>query len=269
MKKLLMYTVVLFSGVLGMVPSSPSYALQESVSHAYESRIKTYVYKPEEVFIFTGHYRYVSVIYFDPTEEIDALLIGDPTSWDITNGGNRLIIKPIEPDATTNLTITTDRRQYLFELYAEEAEEIRDEKITLSARFVYPDEDSGLGEGADFVNYGSESDMPDYINFPERYNFHYTVTGSRLITPIKMFDDGAFTYFEFRRVNADVPAIYHVDKDGNESLVNYRVLGNYIVVERVSSQYTLRLGDDIACVFNELNPLERPEKEDEKFLGIF
>ena len=43
---------------------------------------------------------------------------------------------------------------------------------------------------------------------------------------------------------------------GREALVNYRVEKGYIVIERVTSRYTLRHGNDVICVFNE-KPLLR------------
>ena len=38
--------------------------------------------------------------------------------------------------------------------------------------------------------------------------------------------------------------------DGSETLVNYRREGNYIVVDKVSRQWTLRSGSIVSCVFN-------------------
>jgi len=84
-----------------------------------------------------------------------------------------------------------------------------------------------------------------------RYNFSYTIAGSEDVAPIRIFDDGEFTYFEFRDKNAEVPAFYNVDAKGNEALINYRTRGDYIVVERVARRFTLRHGIDIVCVFNE------------------
>ena len=82
------------------------------------------------------------------------------------------------------------------------------------------------------------------------YNFNYQYTGEKIIAPSKVFDDGTFTYFQFLSKNSEVPAIYSVDSEGFESLVNYRVAGTYIVVEKVAPQYTLRNGSDIVCVYN-------------------
>ena len=53
-----------------------------------------------------------------------------------------------------------------------------------------------------------------------------------------------------------VPAFFMVDSRGEESLVNYRTVGDYIVIERVANRFTLRHGADIVCVFNERGTLE-------------
>ena len=91
--------------------------------------------------------------------------------------------------------------------------------------------------------------MPDLRNL-DLYNFNYEFSGSDNIAPVKVFDDGDFTYMEFGSNNYELPAIYAVDSSGYEGLVNYRIVENYLVIEQVSSQFTLRSGADIVCVYN-------------------
>ena len=136
-----------------------------------------------------------------------------------------------------------------------------------SLHLVFPGADDGVAGVSPVL----EADVPDTSIDPQKYNFNYAVTGSRLIAPLKVFDDGEFTYLEFRRINADIPAIYLVNEQGDESLVNFRSTGNYLVIEQVSQQYTLRHGADIACLFNETDPLKRLDlaEKNHKFLGIF
>ena len=113
-------------------------------------------------------------------------------------------------------------------------------------KFAYPDEkDKNLVE---FPKTGV-TDEPDMRNL-SIYNFNYQYTGEPAIAPIKVFDNGEFTYFQFSKRNAEIPAIFTVDASGYESLINFRSAGEYIIVERVSPQYTLRSGTDIVCVYN-------------------
>lgn len=242
-----------------------SLAIQESSKLPGDGRIRTYVYNPNEVFVFTGHYRYQSAIEFASDETIKSVTVGDSVAWNIVTSTNRIFLKPIEQDATTNMTVITDKRIYLFELHAEEADDIRDDEMVFTVRFAYPD---GGGDDSGFKTFSLE-DTPNIDDEPEKYNFNYTVTGSTLVAPLMAFDDGEFTFLKFKNKNADVPAIFLVDKEGNESLINYRVAGEYLVIERVSSQFTLRHGNDVACLFNEYKPLERVEVQKKKTLGIF
>ena len=60
--------------------------------------------------------------------------------------------------------------------------------------------------------------------------------------------------------NTEIAAIFYVDSDGYEGLVNYRVKGDYVIVERVTERFTLRHGSDTICVFN--NNLIKEEEEE-------
>lgn len=173
--------------------------------------------------------------------------MGDSTAWMINPSGNLIFLKPIEQDATTNMTIITNKRSYLFELHARDTDDIGDKDMVFIMRFIYQDDGDvqALGIGNDSV-----PDVDIYEN-PHKYNFKYSISGPEVIAPIRIFDDGEFTYFQFRDKNAEVPAFFWVDERGNESLINYRTRGDYIVVERVSGRFTLRHGGDVVCVFND------------------
>jgi type IV secretion system protein VirB9 len=113
-------------------------------------------------------------------------------------------------------------------------------------KFSYPDEkDKNILEFAKTP----PTDEPDLRDLSS-YNFNYQYTGEKIIAPTKVFDDGIFTYLEFSSQNSEAPAIYSVDSEGFESLVNYRIAGKYMIVEKVSSQFTLRNGNSIVCVYN-------------------
>jgi type IV secretion system protein VirB9 len=226
--------------------SADAYAAREAKPIKIDHRVRTIMYQPDEVYKYTGHFRYQTSIEFAPDEVIGTISMGDSTAWMMNPSGNRLFLKPIEQDATTNMTLITNKRVYLFELHARETDDINDKDMVFIMRFVYPDEDN-----LTVSKYLDSVPIPDLAKDMDKYNFNYTISGTDEIAPIRIFDDGEFTYFEFRDKNAEVPALFWVDADGNESLINYRTRGDYIVVERVASKYTLRHGRDIVCVFNE------------------
>jgi type IV secretion system protein VirB9 len=144
------------------------------------------------------------------------------------------------------MTIITNKRVYHFELMAREAKGIADKNLIFVVKFVYPDEKEKNLVEFPKTNISDEPDMRDL----SKYNFNYQFTGERSIAPSKVFDNGQFTYFQFSNKNSEIPAIFNVDANGFESLVNYRVTGDYIVVERVGAQFTLRNGSEIVCVYN-------------------
>lgn len=268
--------LVLLVWLLVIVMPEISYSAQESVPVPGDRRIRQYIYQPDTVFSFTGHYGFQSRIDLDPKEEILTITLGDSTRWSITPVGHRLFIKPIEYDATTNMTIITSKRIYYFELYAEEADSIDDEDVVFAARFIYGADSEGYDDQNSFMQFDNvdDSQIPDLKKDANRLNFNYTITGSRYISPLEVFDNGEFTYFRFKDINAEIPAIFQVMPDGNESLINFRSAEGYIIVEMVTSQFTLRYGNRVACIFNETMPLEKPnikdkDSENKSFFGIF
>lgn len=242
-------------------------ALQESTPLATDARIREVSYSPDEVFKFTAHYKIQSSIEFEQGEDIRTISVGDSDGWQIVPSGNRIFLKPVELDADTNMTVVTNQRVYHFEIYAREQLSMGDDDMVFVMRFVYGGE----------KNYSFEDEnstaVPNHEieDNPSKYNFAYTISGSDNIAPIRIFDDGEFTFFQFKDINADLPAFFKVDSERREAIINYRTVGDYVVVERVSPMFTLRHGRDVVCVFNEARPLkllpnvETAKEEDESW----
>jgi type IV secretion system protein VirB9 len=210
---------------------------------ATDSRIRTYVYGENEVFKIITKHGYQANVQFGDREEIQTLSIGDAVSWKVTPAGNRLFVKSMEQGNNTNMTVVTNERSYQFDLSSEIENE---EDIVYVVRFYYPETD-----------FDSRKRRPDSNAFESgalidaAYNFNYSLTGPRTIAPIQVFDDGKFTFFKFAGNNAVVPSVSMVDGEGNEIPLVSRDDGEYIVVERVFKQFSLRKGDGVVCVFND------------------
>jgi len=247
-----MKPVTAFLLLLALSFASPAYAIKEARPSQLDHRVRVVTYLPDEVYKYTGHYRYQSSIEFAHDETIQTISMGDSTAWMLNPSGYRLFLKPVEQDATTNMTVITNKRTYLFELHARETDDIEDKAMVFVMRFNYPEEIEAQST-TKFLD-----SVPDVEEEPEKYNLKYTISGTDAIAPIRIFDDGQFTYFQFADKNADIPAFFMVDHLGNESLINYRTRGDYIVVERVAKRFTLRHGAFIVCVFNDNNFSNRP-----------
>lgn len=251
-KKHVMMACSLFAALFAAMPSAE--ASKEPRPIKIDHRVRTVLYQPDEVYNYTGHYRYQTVIEFAPDEVVQTISMGDSTAWMMNPAGNRLFLKPIEQDATTNMMLLTNKRTYLFELHAKETEDINDKNMMFIMRFIYPDD----VQTRTVSNYLDAIPNPEESEDPSKYNYNYTISGSDEIAPLRIFDDGEFTFFQFQDKNAEVPAFFWVDEQGNESLINYRTRGDYIVVERVTKRFTLRHGNEIVCVFNEDRLAKKP-----------
>jgi type IV secretion system protein VirB9 len=212
-----------------------------------EKKFRSYVFNPNELYRYFGHYTYQGFIEFEGGETINTISMGNPTLWLVETLDNRLFLKPVgEDNSETNMTVLTNKRVYHFELVAKEATGLADKDLIFVVKFSYPDDkDKNILEFAK----APPSDEPDLRDL-SIYNFNYQYTGEKNIAPTKVFDDGTFTYLEFANKNTEAPAIYSVDSEGYESVVNYRIAGKYMIIEKVAPQYTLRNGNDIICVYN-------------------
>lgn len=234
--------------LIGIAYSFSAFAVRESRPISTDTRIRVMVYSPDDIFKYTGYYGYQASIVLDPEEEVVNISMGDTTAWQIVPNGHRIFIKPIDDDATTNMTMITNKRTYFFELYADEAQDIRDPDMVFTVRFIYPDE-----EDEDAIRtYSSITSGPDMTS-PEKYNFNYSISGYEDIAPIKIFDDGEFTYLQFRNVNSSMPAVFAIEDDLRETMVNSRLdtENNMIIIEQVFKKIALKLDRKVVCIFNE------------------
>ncbi|WP_407690719.1 P-type conjugative transfer protein VirB9 [Rickettsia endosymbiont of Cardiosporidium cionae] len=242
-----MYNIILFLIFCFSVVNTA--AVQESRPTTNDNRIRVLVYHPNDVFKFVGYYNYQANIELSKEESIVNISMGDTTAWQIVPSGNLIFIKPIERDATTNMTLITNKRTYYFELYAEDAIGIRDPNMVFSVKFLYPGT-----ENDNIQNFHHHENIIKKSDNPENLNFLYFISGDREIAPIKIFDDGEFTYLQFRKLNNNIPAIFSVDENLRESMVNFKTDPEndcLIIIEQIYKKISLRSGDKILCIFNE------------------
>lgn len=111
-----------------------------------DSRIKTFVYNPNEVFAITTHYGYQSNIEFGAKESIETISVGDRVAWQIIPAGRRLFIRAMEENARTNMTVVTNQRAYQFDLRSSSADAVfGSEELTYVVRFFYPTDAQASG----------------------------------------------------------------------------------------------------------------------------
>jgi type IV secretion system protein VirB9 len=263
---------------------TPKNAFSQAVPITTDSRIKTLVYNPNEVYQLKFHYGYQSFIEFADDEETEMISIGESFAWRLTPAGKRLFIRPLEIGAHTNMTVITNKRTYQFDIASAEYDGRADEELVYTVRFYYPE----IGVPvpipprlsqpnipfstpqkitsvvktplpAQLVNSNLTPEIDLHKGDPNELNFSYSIAGlSDNITPLKIYDDGKETFFQFKDKNLIVPAINTVDIFGNEQSAGYAIREGFVVVQTVSPQFTLRLADSLICVFNE-GIVKRPQ----------
>jgi type IV secretion system protein TrbG len=79
----------------------------------------------------------------------------------------------------------------------------------------------------------------------ENVKFRYAISGDNPPwKPVRAFDDTSKVYIEFaeRIDQGEAPPLFVVGQGGDSELVNYRVRGNYYIVDRLFASAELRLG---------------------------
>ena len=164
-------------------------------------------------------------------------IIGDTVSGIGATKRVHILVKPTRADLTTNLVINTDRRTYHLELRATPATYMaavswsypQDQLIALRNANVAADRAAPVSSGLDIG----------------ALNFRYRIDGDRAPwRPVRAFDDGRQAYIEFPEgiATGEMPPLFVLGADGGAELVNYRVQGRYMVVDRLFGAAELRMG---------------------------
>lgn len=165
-------------------------------------------------------------------------IIGDTVSG--TGAGQRvhILVKPTRPDLATNLVINTDRRTYHVELRATTA------TYMASVSWTYP-HDALIALQARNAAAAAAAPVATGVDV-SALNFRYRIEGDRAPwKPLRAFDDGRQVFVEFPAgiSQGEMPPLFVTGAAGDAELVNYRVQGRYMVVDRLFAAAELRLGD--------------------------
>jgi type IV secretion system protein TrbG len=164
-------------------------------------------------------------------------LIGDTTSGNGAGSRVHILVKPTRADLTTNLIINTDRRTYHLELRATPA------TYMASVSWTYPQDQliAVRGSNAIAMNAAPVAAGIDLASL----NFNYAISGDKPSwRPLRAYDDGIRVFIEFPETIAqgDMPPLFVIGPGGDGELVNYRVSGRHMIVDRLFAAAELRLG---------------------------
>ena len=192
-------------------------------------------------------------IQLEPGETITDVASGDSERWLVTpassgdprNPTPHLAIKPTAAGISTNLTIYTTKHIYHLMLRSRAGHEIQE------VAFYYPEDLEEAMLNADHAAAKArDPQSPDGVVAslasldPGALNFSYAVSGPKLPwKPVRAFDDGTHIYIQMPATtkSSEAPALLVAAGDGSE-MVNYRVRGDYYVVDKLFDQAVLVSG---------------------------
>lgn len=249
--------VMLFSGLLTQVV-----AQNTPKPFPQDRRILRVTYQDNNVIPLRGITFTTTQVIFGTNEAIIDIEGGDSAAWMVTRHPELrhiVFIKPTILGSDSNITIVTNKHNYYFHVTSNKSLDEHASPKTFAIQFIYPEDVLQQAKAKANAAMRAQKQMVNPTQNPERYNWNYRFSGSTQLAPVHVFDDGTFTYFELAK-NQAVPAIFAVeDQQGKESTVNIRRSGNYLIVQRIAPQFTLRNGGIVTSVFNtsEINRIQQ------------
>jgi type IV secretion system protein VirB9 len=211
----------------------------------YSHAAMLYDYDPDWVYEVYARPLRVSDICLQPGERVaeppfvsdsERWLIGAGVSYEQGTAVQHVYVKPTEPAIDASLIINTDRRVYhiILRSYRETHMPIirwRYPSTGLPNNIIPPPE-SATVTGEPFTGVD-----PRLLSF--NYRIIYSLFSKPKWLPYLVYDDGAKTYITFPEsvLPRELPAVFENRKD----VVNYRVVENVIIIDKLVEQLTIKL----------------------------
>lgn len=166
-------------------------------------------------------------------------LVGDTVSGVGPAARVHILVKPTRPDLLTNLVINTDRRTYYLELRA------TPRTWMASVSWTYP-QDRLIALRSQTAAAQAAAPIAAGIDVGA-LRFRYRITGDAPPwRPLRAYDDGRQVFIEFPEGigQGEMPPLFVIGAGGEGELVNYRVSGRHIIVDRLFAAAELKLGGE-------------------------
>lgn len=225
-------------------PENPRRGEDGSVVYLFGATLPTMICSPLRV----------CAIRLQAGEIVNDVHVGDAVHWNIfpaTSGSNDnpttlITIKPFSEGQTTNLLVTTNRRVYSIKLVSAHRD-----WIPLLA-FDYPADVNAVW--ADYRQQHRQYIQSTTLDTGQNIaglDFNYNISGDHPSWyPLRVYTDGIKTYIQFptsRFYGSEAPSLVALGKSNMfgkspEDLVNYRLVGDRYVVDKVLDKAALVSG---------------------------
>ncbi len=223
-----------------------------------DTRLRSVSYDPLDVTEITAYPGYQIMFEFGDGETIENVALGDAQSWQVTptKSGEIMFLKPVIVPARTNMTIITNKRRYHLDLSGVEGEPASPEELTFNVRFHYPAEEAAkaAAEAAAplaVAETALQKNEPENVLKPDikDLNFQYRYKGDKENLPDQIYDDGKRTYLRWRE-DQPLPAILRPDGKNGNSIVNFSIQQDHLVLDMCAPELLLRYGKHETRLFN-------------------
>lgn len=219
-------------------------ASQQPNSNEYINAIMTFAYEPGALYQIYSAPLNITDLQFEPGEKIVSVAAGDTLRWQVSktysgSGADKvehIVLKPIASGILNSLVVTTDRRTYHLALHATKS------TAMASVRWQYPG-DGDLVHNLSDQGASSNDLAIDVAHLDTRYSIKLEHGRQPSWYPKSVFNDSKKTYIQFNAGQDQLPTLF-VGSDSQPQLINYRVSGNYFVVDSVIEDAQLRSGQE-------------------------
>ena len=213
--------------ILLLTTAAPLSAQVRPIAGKGDPRLQTIDYNADQIVQLAVASGYQLLVRFAPGERIETIAVGDSSGWQVTTNkrSDYLFIKTLGDARVTNMTVVTDARIYMFELIPSTP---YGEGQAFSLSFTYP-----------------EDEMASKAKVEVVASYRYRISGARALRPSVVMQDGANIIIEWPE-SAALPAIFRIEEDGNETLVNSEIKDGRFTIAGLPKRLLFRLDKQVA-----------------------
>lgn len=222
---------------------------QASIQQSSGASVVTLPWRPHAVYDIPIRQGMFTTFQFPAGETIKEFAVSNPDSVQLhVDGGASVAMVKLVTPVSSVATVITNRRVYYLRIDPALGPWYQGVSWSVPSNGVSAGTFAGIysapaSSGQDAASQGEADDRsaaPIYTGTP---NFQYAVKGDAPFRPVAVWDNGRFTWVQFKPGLQELPALFADGPNGLE-VVNYTVHANgtQLLVNRLMSKFVLKLG---------------------------
>ena len=237
-------------------------AAQTPTPASGDARMRSVAYQLDDVVNVVTTLGSTLAIQFADSETVQDIWVSDSAKKDckVQGAGNIALIKPATAMPAAPMFVRTALqnggfRLYTFQLQVKEGDTAEGTPDTMfRIRFAYPADEAAAKRAAAAITWREGQERRTQTRLAaataaKPVNWRFVAQGDQNLVPSETWDDGQSTFLRFTG-NVRIPAVYVINPDGKETLVNYSVEAGLVTIHQTAPQFRLRDGDTVLALFN-------------------